>query len=203
MGGRVGEWYFMISIMDSVCMRVCVYVHALCVCMCACMYAHLAHLDGLFPYLLGVGRVLLLHSFRSRATSWVTPTPVMLSLICWCHVLLGRPRRLAPGITSAITLRVTLFASRFVLASNVKCPLLGAAGVGAIDGSEVDFFHFTWSTLTIVNTARFRMTLTGGAIVRRFSFGAFVRFLRAGHFLRITPKGDGCLSDIERCTKGN
>ena len=34
-----------------------------------------AHLDGLFP-LVGVGLVLLLHSFRSRATSRVTPTRV-------------------------------------------------------------------------------------------------------------------------------
>ena len=50
-----------------------------------------------FPYFLGVGLVLLLHSFRSRATSWVTPTPVKSSLICWCHVFLGRPRRLVPG----------------------------------------------------------------------------------------------------------
>ena len=46
-----------------------------------------------FPYLVGVGLVLLLHSFRSRATSWVTPTPAMSSFICWCHVFLGRPRR--------------------------------------------------------------------------------------------------------------
>ena len=43
-----------------------------------------------FPYLVGVGLVLLLHSFRSRATSWVTPTPAMSSFICWCHVFLGR-----------------------------------------------------------------------------------------------------------------
>ena len=28
-----------------------------------------------------VGRVLLLHSFRSRATSWVAPTPFMSSLL--------------------------------------------------------------------------------------------------------------------------
>ena len=65
-----------------------------------------------FPYLLlGVGHDLLLHSFRCRATSRVTPTPVMSSLICWCHVFLGRPRRLVPGIASSITLRVTLFSS--------------------------------------------------------------------------------------------
>ena len=44
-----------------------------------------------FPYLLGVGLVILLHSFRSRATSWVTPTPVMSYLICWCRVFLRRP----------------------------------------------------------------------------------------------------------------
>ena len=64
------------------------------------------------PYLVGVGFVLLLHSFRSRATSWVTPTPAMSSFICWCHVFLGRPRRLVPGIAISITLRVTLVASR-------------------------------------------------------------------------------------------
>ena len=58
------------------------------------------------------GLVLLLHSFRSWATSWVTPTPVMSSVICWCHVFLGRPRRLAPGMARFITLRVTLCASR-------------------------------------------------------------------------------------------
>ena len=38
--------------------------------------------DGLFP----ISFVLLLHSFRSRVTSCVTPTPIMSSLICWCHV---------------------------------------------------------------------------------------------------------------------
>ena len=64
-----------------------------------------------FRYLLWVGLVLLLHSFRSRATSWVTPTPAMSSFICWCHVFLGHPRRLVPGIANYITLRVTLFAS--------------------------------------------------------------------------------------------
>ena len=72
---------------------------------------------AVFPYLLGVGHVLLPHSFRSRATSWVTPTHVMSSLICWCHVFLGRPRRLVPGIASSITLRMTLSASRLW-----KCP---------------------------------------------------------------------------------
>ena len=82
--------------------------------------AHLAHLDGLFPYLLGVGLVLFLHSFRSRATSWVTPTPVMSSLIYWCHVFLGRPRRLVPGIARYITLRVTLFASRLWTCPNQR-----------------------------------------------------------------------------------
>ena len=76
---------------------------------------------AVFPYLLGVGLVLLLHSFRSRATSWVTPTHVMSSLICWCHVLLGRPRRLVSGIASSITLRVTLSASRlWIFKSNLK-----------------------------------------------------------------------------------
>ena len=35
----------------------------------------------------------LLH-FRSRAVSWVTLTPIMLSLICWCHVFLGSPHLL-------------------------------------------------------------------------------------------------------------
>ena len=65
-----------------------------------------------FPCLLGVGQVLRLYSFGSRATSWVTPTPIMSSLICWCHVFLGRPCRVVPGIARSITLRVTLFASR-------------------------------------------------------------------------------------------
>ena len=55
----------------------------------------------------------VLLSFRSRATSWVTPTPVMSSLICWCRVFLGRPRRLVHGIARSITLRVTLFSSLF------------------------------------------------------------------------------------------
>ena len=77
-------------------------------------------LMAVFPYLLGVGLVLLLHSFRSRATSWVTPTHVMSSLICWCHVFLGRPRRLVPGIASSITLRVTLSASRLWTCPNQR-----------------------------------------------------------------------------------
>ena len=43
-----------------------------------------------FPYLVGVGLVLLLHSFRSRATSWVTPRPPCLpSSMVPC--LLGAP----------------------------------------------------------------------------------------------------------------
>ncbi len=42
------------------------------------------------PYFLGVGLVLLLHSFRSRSLSaWVTPIPVISSFICWCHVFMG------------------------------------------------------------------------------------------------------------------
>ena len=77
-------------------------------------------LMAVFPYLLGVGLVLLLHSFRSRATSWVTPTHVMSSLICWYHVFLGRPRRLVPGIASSITLRVTLSASRLWTCPNQR-----------------------------------------------------------------------------------
>ena len=67
------------------------------------------------PYLLGVGRVLLFHSFRSRATSLVTTTSVMSSLSCWCHVFLGRPRRLAPGIARFVTLRVTFPANMLTL----------------------------------------------------------------------------------------
>ena len=74
--------------------------------------AHLAHLERHFPYLVGVGLVLRLHSVRSRAISWVTPTAVMSSFSCWFHVFLGRPRRLLPGMTRFITLRVTLSASR-------------------------------------------------------------------------------------------
>ena len=73
-----------------------------------------------FPYLLGVGRVLRLHSFRSRATSLVTPTSVMSSLSCWCHVFLGRLRRLAPGIARFITMRVTLLASRLWTCPNQR-----------------------------------------------------------------------------------
>ena len=73
-----------------------------------------------FPYLLGVGLVLLLHSFWSRATSWVTPTPVMSSLICCCHVFLGRPRRLVRGIARFITLRGPLSASRLWTCPNQR-----------------------------------------------------------------------------------
>ena len=71
-----------------------------------------------FHYLLGVGLVLLLHSFWSRATSWVTPTPVMSSLICCCHVFLGRTRRLVPGIARFIT----LCASRLWKCPNLRRP---------------------------------------------------------------------------------
>ena len=76
------------------------------------LHAHLAHLERPFPYLVGVGLVLRLHSVRSRATSWVTPTAVMSSFSCWGHVFLGHPRRLVPGMARFITLRVTLSASR-------------------------------------------------------------------------------------------
>ena len=73
-----------------------------------------------FPYLVGVGLVLLLHSFRFRATYWVTPTPSMSSFIWWCHVFLGRLRRLVPGIASSITLRVTLVAYRLWTCPNQR-----------------------------------------------------------------------------------
>ena len=73
-----------------------------------------------FPYLLGVGRVLLLDTFRSRATSWVTPTAVISSLSCWCHVFLEHPRRLAPGIARFITLRETVLASRLWTCPNQR-----------------------------------------------------------------------------------
>ena len=61
------------------------------------------------PYFLGVGIVLLLHSFRSRSLSaWVTHTRhIFLDLLVPC--LLGRPRRLVPGIARYIALRVTVF----------------------------------------------------------------------------------------------
>ena len=44
-----------------------------------------------------------------RGICWVTPTPVMSSLIFWCNVFLERPRRLVSGTVRSITLRVTLF----------------------------------------------------------------------------------------------
>ena len=81
---------------------------------------HLAHLEWPFPYLLGVGLVLRLHSVRSRATSWVKPTAVMSSFSCWFHVFLGRPRRLVPGMARLITLRVTLSASRLWTCPNQR-----------------------------------------------------------------------------------
>ena len=82
--------------------------------------AHLAHLERPFPYLVGDGLVLRLHLFRSRATSWVTPTAVMSSFSCWGHVFLGRPRRLVPGMARFITLRVTLSASRLWTCPNQR-----------------------------------------------------------------------------------
>ena len=85
-----------------------------------CKNAHLAHLERTFPYLVGVGLVLRLHSVRSRAMSWVTPTAVMSSFSCWSHVFLGRPRRLVPGMARFITLRVTLSASRLWTCPNQR-----------------------------------------------------------------------------------
>ena len=46
--------------------------------------------DSIIPYL-PVVLVLLLHLIRSRAISWVTPTPFMSTFTCWCHVFLSRP----------------------------------------------------------------------------------------------------------------
>ena len=71
-----------------------------------------------------VGLVLLLYSFWSSATSWVT------RVICWCHVLLGRPRRLVPGVARYITLRVTLFAS---LLSDMSKPTKTTTAVNLVD----------------------------------------------------------------------
>ena len=58
-----------------------------------------------------IQRTFRLHPVRSRATSWVTPTAVMSSFNCWCHVFLGRPRRLVTGMARFITLRVAFSAS--------------------------------------------------------------------------------------------
>ena len=44
----------------------------------------------------------------------------MSSFICWCHVFLGRPRRLVPGIASSITLRVSLVASHLWTCPNQR-----------------------------------------------------------------------------------
>ena len=52
-------------------------------------HARHVFLHLLVPCLLGA-------SSSSRATSWVPPTPVISSFICWCHVFLGRPSRLGP-----------------------------------------------------------------------------------------------------------
>ena len=84
------------------------------------LIAHLAHLERPFPYLVGVGLVLRLHSVRSRAISWVTLTAVMSSFSCWFHVFLGRPRRLVPGMARFITVRVTLSASRLWTCPNQR-----------------------------------------------------------------------------------
>ena len=106
------------------------------------------------PNLLGVGRVLRLHSFRSRATSWVTPgaTPVMSSLICWCHVFLGRTRRLVglPGIARFITLQVTLFASRlcWTCPNQRRRPLCITSSIGVMCSSMRRISSFRmWSRL--------------------------------------------------------
>ena len=94
-----------------------------------------------FPYLLGVGRVLHLHSFRSRATSWVTPTPVMSSLICWCHVFLGRSRRLVHGITRSVTLHVALFKYLLWTCPNQRRqPLHITSSIGASCNMRLIFF---------------------------------------------------------------
>ena len=84
------------------------------------LIAHLAHLERHFPYLVGAGLVPRLHSVRSRAISWVTPTAVMSSFSCWGHVFLGHPRRLVPGMARFITLRVTLSASRLWTCPNQR-----------------------------------------------------------------------------------
>ena len=48
---------------------------------------------------------------RNRPCPPHPPTPIMLSVICWCHVFLGLPRLLVPGNVRSIVPRVTLFAS--------------------------------------------------------------------------------------------
>ena len=89
--------------------------------LCFCpIITHLAHLERPFPYLVGVGLVLRLHSVRFRATSCATPTAVMSSFSCWFQVFLGRPRRLVPGMARFITLRVTLSASRLWTCPNQR-----------------------------------------------------------------------------------
>ena len=44
----------------------------------------------------------------------------MSSFNCWCHVFLGRPRRLVPGMARCITLRVTLSESRLWTCPNQR-----------------------------------------------------------------------------------
>ena len=65
----------------------------------------------------------------------------MSSLICWCHVFLGRPRRLVPGIARFITLRVTLSASRLWTCPNQRRrPLRITSSIGEMCNNASNFF---------------------------------------------------------------
>ena len=85
-----------------------------------------------FLYLLWVGLVLL-HSFRSRATSWVTHTPVMSPLSVGAMSSWGVLVVLyaVPGITRSTTLRVTLYAYlRWTCPNQRREPLRITSSIG-------------------------------------------------------------------------
>ena len=65
-----------------------------------------------------------------------------------CHVFLGRPRRLVPGIARFITLRVTLFASRLWTCPNQRRrPLRITSSIGVMCSMRRIFsFHMTFSS---------------------------------------------------------
>ena len=80
-----------------------------------------------FPYLLGVGLVLLLHSFWSRATSWITPTPAMSSFTaadvgCISSLDMSKPTKTAAAHNLVDRCASNLFVSHMISSPHSEDP---------------------------------------------------------------------------------
>ena len=107
----------------------------------------------------------------------------MSSFICWCHVFLGRRRRLVPGIASSITLRVTLVASRLWTCPNQRRrPLSITSSIGERCNMRRISSFCIWSRLDTPRIPRSILISVGAIFLLLVTFIAqhSLPYVRAG-----------------------